>query len=196
MTEFSLLREVSRTPANALDAGKPPKATSKPYSRHILGIDSGVQSHTKATPRPHQGHTKATPKPTTQAISKAGGRGNRLFSQGLGHNENCWHRSASIVPPYRLACCNAPLQFRVQWGGPAWRQGALRMPSCISQAGCGSRGDSRETRRTRAGHSPGITLRLPGAPPASAGPRNISPAYGERAESRFPGFGPLWRKWE
>src|ERR1035441_3012094 len=32
-------------------------------TRHILGIDSGVQSHTKATPRPHQSHTKATPKP-------------------------------------------------------------------------------------------------------------------------------------
>src|ERR1035438_7015320 len=42
---------------------KPPKAIAKPYSRHILGIDSGVQSHTKATPRPHQGYTKATPKP-------------------------------------------------------------------------------------------------------------------------------------
>src|ERR1039457_551269 len=42
---------------------KPPKATAKPYSRHILGIDSGVQSHPKATPRPHQSHTKATPKP-------------------------------------------------------------------------------------------------------------------------------------
>src|ERR1039457_4249045 len=81
MTEFSLLRE-----APAL---KPPKATAKPYTRHILGIDSGLQSHPKATPKPHQSHTKATPKPTTQAISKAGGRGNRLFSQGLGHNENC-----------------------------------------------------------------------------------------------------------
>src|ERR1017187_2214172 len=64
---------------------KPPKATPKPYSRHILGIDSGVQSHPKATPRPTdsqpigapkphqcdpkatskppQSHTKATPKP-------------------------------------------------------------------------------------------------------------------------------------
>ena len=66
-------------------AAKPPKATSKPYSRHILGIDSGVQSHTKgtskptdsqpigtpkphqcdpkATPRLHQSHPKATPRP-------------------------------------------------------------------------------------------------------------------------------------
>src|ERR1035441_5264148 len=54
MTEFSLLRE-----APAL---KPPKATAKPYTRHILGIDSGLQSHTKATPRPHQGHTKVQKK--------------------------------------------------------------------------------------------------------------------------------------
>ena len=53
---------------------KPPKATPRPYYRHILGIDSGVQSHPKATtkppqgypkapPRLHQGSTKATPRP-------------------------------------------------------------------------------------------------------------------------------------
>src|ERR1017187_7610189 len=75
MTEFSLLREVSRTPER-FSRGE---ATPRPH-----------QGHTEATPRPHQSHTKATPKPTTQAISKAGGRGNRLFSQGFGHNENCW----------------------------------------------------------------------------------------------------------
>jgi hypothetical protein len=39
---------------------KPPKATTRPYTRHILGIDSGVQSHLKATPKRHQGATKAT----------------------------------------------------------------------------------------------------------------------------------------
>src|ERR1035441_4069420 len=39
---------------------KPPKATPRPYCRHILGIDSGVQSHPKATLRLHQGSTKAT----------------------------------------------------------------------------------------------------------------------------------------
>src|ERR1035441_5585526 len=71
---------------------KPPKATSKPYSRHILGIDSGVQRHPKATskptdsqpigtpkphqcdpkatPRLHQSHPKATPKPP-QGYTKA-----------------------------------------------------------------------------------------------------------------------------
>src|ERR1035437_11189436 len=49
---------------------KPPKATAKPYSRHILGIDSGVQSQPKATSRPHQSHTKATPKPH-QSLTKA-----------------------------------------------------------------------------------------------------------------------------
>src|ERR1039458_9831269 len=42
---------------------KPPKAISKPPQSHILGIDSGVQRHPKATPKPHQSHTKATPKP-------------------------------------------------------------------------------------------------------------------------------------
>src|ERR1019366_6374340 len=62
MTEFSLLRE-----APAL---KPPKATAKPYSRHILGIDSGVHSHTTATPQPHHSHTKATTKPQ-QSHNKA-----------------------------------------------------------------------------------------------------------------------------
>src|ERR1017187_4088287 len=55
MTEFSLFRE-----APAL---KPPKATAKPYTRHIRGIDSGLQSHTTATPQPHHSHTTATPQP-------------------------------------------------------------------------------------------------------------------------------------
>src|ERR1039458_7970604 len=41
---------------------KPPKATPKPPQGHILGIDSGVQSHTKATLRLHQGSTKAPPR--------------------------------------------------------------------------------------------------------------------------------------
>src|ERR1035441_2974484 len=45
------------------DGAKPPKATPKPYTRHILGIDSGVQSHLKATPRLPQSHPKATSKP-------------------------------------------------------------------------------------------------------------------------------------
>src|ERR1017187_9754447 len=41
---------------------KPLKATSKPPQRHILGIDSGIQSHPKATPKPPQGYPKATPR--------------------------------------------------------------------------------------------------------------------------------------
>src|ERR1035441_2151224 len=48
--------------ASARGRAKPPKATPRPYTRHILGIDSGVQSHTKAIPRLHQGYTKATPR--------------------------------------------------------------------------------------------------------------------------------------
>src|ERR1035438_9537739 len=67
---------------------KPPKATSKPYSRHILGIDSGVQSHPKATSKPHQSHLKASPKPTNHPVSKPGERGNQLFPLGLGNDEN------------------------------------------------------------------------------------------------------------
>ena len=42
---------------------KPPQATPKPYTRHILGINSGVQSYPKATLKPHQSHLKATLKP-------------------------------------------------------------------------------------------------------------------------------------
>src|ERR1035441_4214200 len=41
---------------------KPLKATSKPPQRHILGIDSGIQSHPKATPKPPPSHPKATPR--------------------------------------------------------------------------------------------------------------------------------------
>src|ERR1035438_5626412 len=39
------------------------KATPRPHQGHILGIDSRVQSHPKATPRLHQGSTKARCKP-------------------------------------------------------------------------------------------------------------------------------------
>src|ERR1039457_6326340 len=42
---------------------KPPEATAKPYSRHILGICSGAQSHPKATPKPPQSPPKTPPKP-------------------------------------------------------------------------------------------------------------------------------------
>ena len=38
------------------------------------------------------------------------------------------------------------------------------------------------------GESPGMHGILPGASPASAGPRNISQAYGRRAEGAFSGF--------
>ena len=47
----------------------------------------------------------------------------------------------------------------------------------------GAMGESPDTRRIRAGHAPWITLILPGAPPASTGPRNIGQAYGKWAES-------------
>ena len=54
---------------------EPPKATAKPYSRHILGIYSGGQSHLKATPKPFG----------RQAV------GNRLGTQS--------HPNASSKPP-------------------------------------------------------------------------------------------------
>ena len=46
-------------------------------------------------------------------------------------------------------------------------------------------GESWETRRAFMGEAPGITLRIPGTPSASAGPRNISPAYGQGTEGSF-----------
>src|ERR1017187_10508678 len=62
---------------------KPPKATPRPYTRHILGIDSEVQSHTKASPRPHQGYTTATPG-LHQGYTKAPRVGLSRFPGGVG----------------------------------------------------------------------------------------------------------------
>jgi len=42
---------------------KPPKATPKPYTRHILGSTEPLQSPTKAPPKPHQCDLKATLEP-------------------------------------------------------------------------------------------------------------------------------------
>src|ERR1019366_4692586 len=71
-------------------AAKPPKATPKPYSRHILGIDSGVQSHLKATPKPPQGHTKATPKPHQSQLL-------RLFQRLEGAETACSPKVLAIM---------------------------------------------------------------------------------------------------
>jgi hypothetical protein len=90
-SEFSLLRKQFGEPAPT-PGTKPSKATTKPYTRHILGIDSGVQSHPKATTKPstvecratpkppqgstkatlrlHQSHTKATPKPSAVPVQQ------------------------------------------------------------------------------------------------------------------------------
>src|ERR1019366_3501853 len=97
MPEFSIQRTAGEPEGSAGAKGrtKPPKATAKPYGRHILGIDSGVQSHHRATTKPsaweyratpkppqcdpkatlrlHQGSTKATPKPH-QSHTKAWGK--------------------------------------------------------------------------------------------------------------------------
>src|ERR1035438_8145253 len=53
--KFSLLKKRLGKPA--------PTPGTKPYTRHILGIDSGLQSHPKATTKPPQGSTKATFRP-------------------------------------------------------------------------------------------------------------------------------------
>jgi hypothetical protein len=47
-SRFSLLRKRLGKPA--------PTPGTKPYTRHILGIDSGLQSHPNATPKPPQSH--------------------------------------------------------------------------------------------------------------------------------------------
>jgi hypothetical protein len=57
----------------------------------------------------------------------------------------------------------------------------LKSLSSISQTDAGGWGESWESHRTHMGASPGITLGLPGAPPASAGPHNITQAYGQPA---------------
>ena len=65
------------------------------------------------------------------------------------------------------------------------REEAVAEPTCPSDAPAiprsdyQSTGDSWETRRTLKRASPGITFRLPGAPPTSAGPRHIIRAYGQ-----------------
>src|ERR1017187_5588965 len=54
---------------------KTPNATAKPYSRHILGIYPGVQSHPKATSKPTDSQPIGTPKPPQcdpKATSKPG----------------------------------------------------------------------------------------------------------------------------
>src|ERR1019366_4931899 len=65
MPEFSIQRTAGEPEGSAGAKGrtKPPKATPKPYGRHILGIDSGVQSHHKATTKPSTWEYRATPKP-------------------------------------------------------------------------------------------------------------------------------------
>src|ERR1039458_9772724 len=65
MTEFSLLREVSRTLERFRRGEAPqshPKATTRPYTRHRLRSTEPPQGSTKAPPRLHQGSTKAPPR--------------------------------------------------------------------------------------------------------------------------------------
>ena len=66
MTAILIMSRNSRSCESVLTpeaTPKPPQATTKPYSRHILGIYSGVQSHLKATPRPPQSHLLGSTEP-------------------------------------------------------------------------------------------------------------------------------------
>src|ERR1019366_9479978 len=68
----------------------------------------------------------------------------------------------------------------------------LHKPNRLSELGRVMK-ESRESHGTHMGKSPGTILRLLGGQSASAGPRNISQAYGQWAEGRFPMLGPLWK---
>src|ERR1017187_754330 len=75
---------------------KPPKATTRPYTRHILGIDSGVQSHPKATPRLHQGYTKA---PHVGLSRFPGGVGGSAVAQDTGNQHDSGKSDAGPAEP-------------------------------------------------------------------------------------------------
>ena len=119
---------------------KPPKATTRPPQGHILGIDSGVQSHHKATPRPPQshilwsteapqGHPKATPR-LHQGSTKAPPRP---------------HQGSTKATPMRPQS-HPQATPKLSGGLPApWSL------SCTSQTGAGCPGESWETRRTYTG---------------------------------------------
>src|ERR1035441_2665709 len=81
---------------------KATEATLKPYTRHILSIDSGVQSHPKATLKPHQSHTKATPKPHQSQLL-------RLFQRLEGAATACSPRVLAIM---RIAASHNPCHRR------------------------------------------------------------------------------------
>jgi hypothetical protein len=103
------------------------------------------------------------------------------------------HRTAALPTPGRFPPCQSVQSVShrtVALPRPRRFFCILHSTFCIHRA---SRGESWETRRTLDTLAPGITLRLPGAPPAFAGPHNITQAYGRRAEGSFPVFGPLWK---
>src|ERR1017187_10423971 len=93
MTEFSLLREGSRTP----ERFRRGEATPRPYCRHILGIDSGVQSHPQATPRLHQGSTKAPPR-LHQGSTKATPRLHQGYTKATPRLHQGSHKAPTRLP--------------------------------------------------------------------------------------------------
>src|ERR1039457_3308130 len=141
----------TKLPSNALDAGKPPKATAKPYSGHILRSTKPHQSHTKATPKPPPCDPHATLMRGASVLSTYSLRIPMVFpsySHGVlplwisrTHTEpQCWfeafrpavgrplclrHRSdGSRVPGSgRLVWCD-----RTRAGGAGWHAGRGRGP--------------------------------------------------------------------
>jgi hypothetical protein len=103
-------------------------------------------------------------------------------ARGRAHSAKVlFRRYWPITQSYRpVLYLDTPLEPQLYRPNQLWESGTVM-------------GESWEPYRTHMGASPGITLILPGAPPASAGPRNIRQAYAQRAEGSFPVFGPLWK---
>src|ERR1035438_7610113 len=86
MTEFSLLREVSRTPERFRSG----EATPQPHHSHTTATPQPHHSHTTATPQPHHSHTTATPKPHQSQLL-------RLFQRLEGAETACSPRVLAIM---------------------------------------------------------------------------------------------------
>src|ERR1035438_831328 len=110
--------------------GKPLKATAKPYSRHILGIYSGVQSHPKATLKPPQGHLKAPPK-RHQSATKATPKPHQSHTKAISTGYTSVQCPGTGYRPW--ASATAPLPRppqpigarRMALSSAAWTQGML-----------------------------------------------------------------------
>src|ERR1035438_8422279 len=128
-----------------------------------------TQSHPKATTRPYTRHRLRSTKPP-QGSTKAPPRLHQGYPKATLMRPSR-HLKARYKPSYvrerNVQFLATPLPPQL------YKPNRLLEPVRVM-------GESRGTRRV-----------LLGAPPASAGPRNISQAYGKPAKDSFPGFGPL-----